>query len=107
MQGRSCVTSGALQHVCGVFLDISWCFQVQSIECCNLSVFLYSFGIYSIDSSTLIAEVLNINQLLLKLNYSSSCVTSGAFEPMCGRFLGISWHYLHLMYGMIKFSIAP
>ena len=49
------------------FLGILWCFQVQPIECCDLLVF-NSFGVYSTNPSTLIDEVLNINQLLLKLN---------------------------------------
>jgi hypothetical protein len=52
----------------GKFLGISWCFQIQLVECGDLLVCLYTFGVYSTNSSMLIIEVLNINQLRMKLN---------------------------------------
>ena len=48
------------------------CFQVQSVTCCDLSVFLHWFEVHSIDSSKMISkfhEVLNFNHLFLKLNW--------------------------------------
>lgn len=42
--------------------------EVQHLECCDLTIFLYAFQVYSTLLSTLIIEVLNINRLVPKLN---------------------------------------
>ena len=50
----------------------SKCFQVQPGTCGDLSVSLYYFEVYSIDSYKMIGnlpEVFNFNQLFLKLNW--------------------------------------
>ena len=50
----------------------SWCFQVQPVTCCDLSVFLHLFEVYSVDSGSKMIghfpEVSNLRRLFLKLN---------------------------------------
>ena len=89
----------------GRFLGMLWCLQVQSLECCDLSLSLYSFTVYSINSSMQIDEVLSINQLLLKLNQfmcNQQCLRACVREIL----EHISWHYPCPMYGFIKFGMT-
>ena len=57
--------------VLGHNLSRSYCFHVRLVTCCDLSTFLYYIEVFSINSSKLVGnflEVYNFNWLSLKLN---------------------------------------